>query len=165
MSTRLRRPRFGVRVRLLLAVMAAVTLALGIGVAAFNVLLSHRLSASATALARAQAEVELTSLRVVDGKVVAPEAPDEGRLGIPVWVFSGRDVLESPPASSSISAAAASLVGGSERSISVGDEVRLYGLPVSDQGVRVGTVVAAVSLDAYTETARSAGHCSWRRSF
>ena len=156
MSMGLRRPRLGVRVRLLLAVMAAVAIALGIGVTAFNVLLSHRLSASPTALARAQAEIELTSLRVVDGKLFAPEAPDEGRLGIPVWVFSGTDVLESPATSPSITAAAASLVGGPERSISVGDEVRLYALPVSDRGVRVGTVVAAVSLDAYTETAHSA---------
>ena len=84
-----RRFRFGVRLRLLLAVAAAVAIALAIGVTAFNVLLGQRLSASATSLARAQAEVELSSLRIVDGKLDAPESPDEGRLGIPVWVFAG----------------------------------------------------------------------------
>ena len=151
-----RRFRFGVRLRLLLAVAAAVAIALAIGVTAFNVLLGQRLSASATSLARAQAEVELSSLRIVDGKLEAPESPDEGRLGIPVWVFAGTQVLESPTASPTIVAAATSLAGGPERSRTVGEEVRLYALPVSDRGVRVGTVVAAVSLDAYGETARSA---------
>lgn len=156
MRRRLRTPRLGVRSRLLLAVAAAVAIALVIGVAAFNVLLGQRLSASATALARAQAEVELSSLRVVDGKLVAPEGPDEGKLGIPVWVFSGPHGLEAPTTSPDIAAAATSLVGGPERSVTVGEEVRLYALPISDRGVRVGTVVSAVSLDAYQETARSA---------
>ena len=151
-----RLPRLGVRRRLLLAVAVAVAIALVIGVAAFNVLLSQRLSASATALARAQAEVELSSLRVVDGKLVAPEAPDEGRLGIPLWVFAGTRALEAPTTSPQIAAAVRSLVGGPERALTVGGEARLYVLPVSDRGVRVGTVVAAVSLDAYEETGHSA---------
>ena len=148
--------RFGVRLRLLLAVTAAVAIALAIGVAAFNVLLGQRLSASATALARAQAAVELGSLEIVSGKPVAPEVPDEGKLGIPVWVFSGNKVIEEPKASRSIDNAVASLVGGPERSLSVGGKVRLYSLPITDRGARIGTVVAAVSLDAYDETARSA---------
>ncbi len=151
-----RRVRLGVRWRLLLAVAAAVAIALAIGVVAFNVLLEKRLSASATSLARAQAEVELSSLRVVGGKLVAPEGPDEGRIGIPVWVFAGRRMLEAPPTSGHVDAAVARLVGGRERALSVGEEVRLYALPISDRGVRVGTVVAAVSLDAYGETRRSA---------
>ncbi len=156
MTRRLRVPRLGVRSRLLLAVAAAVALAIAIGVTAFNVLLGQRLSASATALARAQAEVELSSLQVVDGNLVSPEGPDEGRLGIPVWVFAGAHALEAPTASPNIAAAVASLVGGPERSLSVEGEVRVYALPISDRGVRVGTVVAAVSLDAYGETRRSA---------
>ncbi len=151
-----RRLRLGVRFRLLLAVAAAVAIALAIGVTAFNVLLGQRLSASATSLAQAQAEIELGSLRIVGGKPVAPEAPDEGKLGIPVWVFAGSQVIEEPKASRSIGNAVASLVGGPERAVSVDGKVRLYSLPITDRGARIGTVVAAVSLDAYDETAHSA---------
>lgn len=150
------RLRLGVRLRLLVAVAAAVALALVIGVTAFNVLLGQRLSASATSLARAQAEVELSSLNVIDGKLVAPEGPDEGRLGIPVWVFAGKRVIEAPTTSAEITAAASSLADGPERSLSVGEKARLYALPVIDNGKRVGTVVTAVSLDPYQETGRTA---------
>jgi signal transduction histidine kinase len=151
-----RRIRLGIRMRLLFAVAVAVAIALAIGVTAFNVLLGQRLSASATSLARAQAEVELGSLQIVEGKPVAPEVPDEGKLGIPVWVFAGKQAIEAPRTSRAIRTTVASLVGGPERSLSVDGKVLLYSLPISGRGVRVGTVVAAVSLDAYEETARSA---------
>ena len=65
--------------RLLLAAVGAVALALVVGVVAFNLFLGQRLSASATSLARAQAAAELSSLEIVDGKlVVAEPGLDEG---------------------------------------------------------------------------------------
>ena len=67
--------RLGIRTRLLLAVVGAVSLALAFGVVAFNVLLDQRLSDSATSLARAQAVAALSALDVVNGTVVAPGAP------------------------------------------------------------------------------------------
>lgn len=146
--------RFGVRTRLLLAVVGAVTVALVIGVAAFNLFLDQRLSDSAVALAKAQAAAEVSSLRVVDGQLVAPEGPDEGAtIGSPVWVFAGTRPLEAPQVAPSLTAVAASLAGGPERTVRVNEEVRLYALPVVDNGKRVGTVVAGVPLDAYDETA------------
>ena len=135
--------RIGVRTRLLLAVVGAVSLALVVGVAAFNLLLGQRLSDSATALAKAQANAALSALDVVDGKIVAPEGPDEGAtLGSPVWVFSGTSALETPRVDPSLTTVALSLANSPERTIRVNEEIRLYALPVVDGGVQVGTVVA-----------------------
>lgn len=146
--------RLGIRTRLLLAVVGAVSLALAFGVVAFNVLLDQRLSDSATSLARAQAVAALSALDVVNGTVVAPGAPREGaRVGSPVWVFSGRTVIEEPRVDPSLTTAALSLADGPERTIRVGEETRLYALPVVDGDARVGTVVAGVPLDPYDETA------------
>ena len=146
--------RLGVRTRLLLAVIGAVAIALVVGVAAFNIFLGQRLSASAVSLARAQAEAELSSLQIVGGRVVVPKSRDEGtRVGSPSWVFEGQTNLESPRVPASWSAAAAKLAGGPEHTIRVNESVRLYSIPVVDGGNRVGTVVAGVLLDPYDETA------------
>ena len=143
----------GVRTRLLLAAVGAVALALVVGVVAFNLFLGQRLSASATSLARAQAEAELSSLEVVDGRLVAPTGLEEGAVGSPVWVFSGTTVLEKPRVPASLTDAAASLADGPERATRFKESLRLYALPVTDHGHRVGTVVAGVSLAPYDETA------------
>lgn len=148
--------RLGVRSRLLIAIVGAVAVALVVGIAAFNLFLGQRLSASATALAKAQAEAELASLQVENGKLVAPEGPDEGTVTSQAWVFEGTRLLEAPRAPERLSEAAKSLAGGPERSASVAEEARLYAIPVSENGVRYGTVVVAVSLDPYEETERTA---------
>ena len=146
--------RLGVRTRLLLAAVGAVALALVIGVAAFNLFLGQRLSASATSLARAQAAAELSSLEIVDGKLVSPSGLEEGAaVGSPVWVFSGTTILEKPRVPASLTAAAAALAGGPERATRFKESLRLYALPVTNHGDRVGTVVAGVSLAPYNETA------------
>jgi signal transduction histidine kinase len=151
----MRRPlRVGVRTRLLLAVVGAVAIALIIGVTAFNVFLGQRLSASAVSLARAQAAAELSSLEVVNGKLVSPEGLDEGAsVGSPFWVFAGTTNVEKPRVPAPWTAAASSLAGGPERTIRVNESVRLYALPVTRSGKRIGTVVAGVSLAPYDETA------------
>lgn len=146
--------RIGVRTRLLLAVIAAVGLALVVGVTAFNLFLGQRLSDSAVALARAQAAAEISSLEIVSGKLVPPEGLDDGTaVGSPVWIFAGSTLLEKPRVSPSLTAAATSLAGGPERALRFKESVRLYALPVSHEGKRLGTVVAGVSLGPYDETA------------
>lgn len=152
----MRFPRLGVRTRLLIAIVGAVAIALTIGVAALNVLLGQRLAASATALAKAQAETELSSLRVEGGTLISPEAPDAGALTHQVWVFARSEVLEAPRAPVELDRTARSLAGSPERSLDIGEEARLYAIPVIENGVRYGTVVAAVSLDPYEETGRAA---------
>ena len=149
-----RRFRLGVRTRLLLTVAGAVSIALVIGVTAFNLLLDQRLTDSEIALAQGQATAEASALQVVDGQLVTPERPDEGvKIGSPVWVFAGKRPLESPRVAPSLDALARSLADGPERTVRVKEEIRLYALPVLHDGARVGTVVAGVPLEPYDETA------------
>ena len=148
--------RLGVRTRLLVAVVGAVALALAIGVTGFYALLGQRLSASATSLAKARAEAELSSLRITDGRLVAPEGPDDRRaqpgLGLrrrPCCSSDhGRRLRSTRPRSRSR--------GGPERSLDLGEQTRLYALPIVENGVRYGTLVSAISLDPYEETGRTA---------
>ena len=144
----------GVRTRLLLAAVGAVAIALVIGVAAFNLVLMQRLSDNAVSLAHAQAEEELASLEVVDGKLVVRTGLErqEGVSG-PVWVFQDAKAIEQPRAPAKLRAAAAALAGGPERTTRVDESIRLYALPVRNAGVRVGTVVVGVRLEPYKETA------------
>jgi signal transduction histidine kinase len=148
--------RLGVRTRLLVAVVGAVALALAVGVAAFNVFLGQRLSASATALARAQADAAVSSLRVRDGRLVVPEAADQVDVSSQTWVFEGARALEAPRAPAHVQEAASALAGGPERSLDVRESVRLYAVPVTMGGVRRGTVVSGVSLNPYDETSTAA---------
>jgi len=152
----MKRPKLGVRARLLLAVVAAVVLALAVGVTAFTLLLSHRLSASATSLARAQAQAAVSSLDVRGGRLSAHEAPDQGASPGQVWVFADKRQVEAPNASRVVAAAARALAGGPERTETVEEQTRLYALPVVDNGRRFGTVVSAVALDPYEDTERTA---------
>src|ERR1700675_3049903 len=149
-------PRLGVRSRLLVAIVAAVTMALVVAVVAFSFLLGQRLSASATSLARAQAEAEAASLEIRDGALVTPERPDARKAGSQVWVFAGARALEAPRVSQEIDQAARSLANGAERSLDIREQTRLYAVPVVQNDVRYGTVVSAVSLDPYEETGRAA---------
>ena len=149
----MRRPRLGVRARLLFAVVAAVALALTVSVAAFTVLLSHRLSASATSLARAQAQAALSSLDVRGGRLVVPVS---GARPAQVWVFSRGRQLEAPNVPHELAVGARALAGGPERAANAGGQTRLYALPVVERGARYGTVVSAVSLDPYEDTERTA---------
>jgi two-component system OmpR family sensor kinase len=148
--------RLGIRLRLLAAIVGAVAVALAVGVAAFNLLLEQRLSASAVGLAKAKAETELDSVRIRDGKLVAPSGPQEGSLPSTVWFYAGGRVVEAPRAPFRLHEAARALAAGPERSADVGDHTILYSLPVVQQGKRYGTVVSAVSREPYEQTARTA---------
>ena len=149
-------PRLGVRTRLLLAIVVAVAASLAIGVAAFNLLLGDQLASSAQDLAKAEAVAELSSLRVEHGGLLAPAGPNQGRVASQVWVFAGSNVLEAPRVPEDVDAAARSLAGGPERSLGVGEDVRMHAVPIVQNGKRYGTVVTAVSLDAYQQTERAA---------
>jgi signal transduction histidine kinase len=149
-------PRLGVRSRLLVATVAAVAVALTLALVAFSFLLGERLSTSATSLAKAQAQAELSSVAIRNGKLVAPEGPDDATVASQVWVFTGSRVLEAPSVTREVDEAARSLAAGPESSLDIGEQTRLYALPIVENGVRYGTIVSAVSLDPYEETSRSA---------
>ena len=75
--------RLGLRRRLELSVIVAVALSLVLLLAAFNVVLRHRLSADANNAVIARASAELAALRVVDGRLTVPELPDAARARCP----------------------------------------------------------------------------------
>jgi signal transduction histidine kinase len=143
------------RSRLLAAVLLSVAGALAVTVLAFNLILDGRLSSDATNLLHDRSSAELSTLRVVDGRLFAAESPDDAALDSQVWVFAGNRPLERPRVPARLDRAAAGLVGGSHRTIDVGS-TRLYAVPVVRAGRRLGTVVAGVSLQPYQRTARIA---------
>ena len=148
--------RLGVRSRLLAAIVVAVAVGLAVAVAAFSFLLGQRLDASATSLARSEAEAAVSALEIRDNELIPPEWPDEEAHNSKIWVFAGSNVLEAPNATEGVDVAARSLAEGAERSLDVGDEARLYAIPVVRENVRYGTVVAAVPLAPYEETGHTA---------
>ena len=143
------------RSRLLAAVLLSVAGALAVTVLAFNLILDGRLSSDATNLLHERASAELSTLRVVDGRLHAAESPDDAALDSQVWVFAGARPLERPRVPARLDRAAGGLAGGPHRTIEVGS-TRLYAVPVVRADRRLGTVVAGVSLQPYQRTARIA---------
>jgi two-component system, OmpR family, sensor kinase len=147
--------RPGLRGRLHLTVTLGVAVLIAALTAGFNLALSARLDRDATDLARARAASGLTAVRLEDGRLTVPEAPDDRSLGSLGWVFAGRRVLEAPHAQARTTAAARALVLSGGRTADVND-TRLYAAPVRQGGRRVGTVVSGVSLEPYERTAHAA---------
>jgi two-component system, OmpR family, sensor kinase len=148
-------PRAGLRGRLLVTVILGVGVLIAALTAGFNVVLDARLDRDATDLARARAASGLTAVRIVDGRLSVPEAPDERSLGSLGWVFAGTRALEAPRAEPNTTAAARGVALSGDRTRDV-DDTRLYAVPVRSAGRRVGTVVSGVSLEPYERTAHAA---------
>jgi signal transduction histidine kinase len=150
--------KLGIRARLLLAVIAIVTLATVVLVVSFNYILAGRLTASATAAARARAEAEVEALHVTGGRIVPAEAPDAGIVASQVWILGPTgNTLEAPQGSEALQHAVALLARSRGRTVQVAAlDARLYAVPVIASTRRLGTVVAAVSTKPYEETQRTA---------
>ena len=90
----------------------------------------------------------------MDGKLVSPDRPRGGCGGRePGLGVRRHDDSREAARARSLTAAAAALAGGPERATRFKESLRLYALPVTHDGNRVGTVVAGVSLAPYDETA------------
>lgn len=153
---RLGRPR-GVRNRLLLVIVLSVGAALALMTAAFNVVLWRTLTHDADNLVKARAAAEVSSLRVVGGRLVTPEAPDNASLESQAWVFVGSESIEEPRVDPALTRAAAGAAATPGQTVDVaGRQTRLYATPVVAGGKRLGTVVAGVSLAPYERTRRIA---------
>jgi two-component system, OmpR family, sensor kinase len=149
--------RFGIRTRLLLAVLGAVAVAVAAMTAGFNLLLARNLSHNAGDVARARAAAQLAALRTSGGRLRMGETPDEALGESRFWVFSRGRALEAPRASGAVAVAARSLAGGPPRFLDMNRaDVRLYSAPAVFDGKRLGTVVAGVSLGPYEQTRRTA---------
>lgn len=150
-----RMPQPGLRGRLHLTVIVGVAVLIAALTAGFNLALAARLGRDATDLARARAASALTAVRLVDGRLTVPEAPDDRSLGSLGWVFAGGRVLEAPRAEADTTAAARALALSGRRKRDI-DDTRLYAVPVRDAGRPAGTVVAGVSLEPYERTGHTA---------
>ena len=145
--------RLGLRRRLLLVVLATVVVAVAGLVAGFNLVLAGTLDSNAHDLVRSRADAQLASLRVEGGKLAVGEAPDDRSADAYLWVFAGTRRLEGPRAAPDVERAVRGLVGGPARYVDVSStDTRLYAVPVTGHGKRVGTVIAGLSLAPYEET-------------
>jgi signal transduction histidine kinase len=148
--------RLSLRRRLLLSVTGALAIALVVLIGAFNVVLHERLGHEASSALAARASAALASLHVVGGTLAAPEAPDAAAPDTQAWVFAGRHLLEQPPADPALQHAAQRISGGRGTQDPPGTHARLYAVPVVADGRRLGTVVTAISLTPYQNTAQTA---------
>jgi two-component system, OmpR family, sensor kinase len=149
--TRLRAPR-ALRARLLLAIVLGVGVALAVGTVGFNVLIARSLSNDADEIVHARAAAERATLRIDDGRIVAPEVATAGTIDTRAWIFQGTTALRSPPVGAELDRQAAALAMGPERSVDVRGDVRLYARPVVSDGRRLGTVVVGISMAPYDRT-------------
>lgn len=137
------------RARLLVTVLAIVGVTLAVTVAAFNVLLSWQLDADADAVVRSRAAQELAQVLVIDGRVAA--RPRGGpNLETRAWILQGDVPISEPRVAPELRLAALALArsGGSTARVTAPSTL-LHAVPVTDDGRRVGTVVAGVSLAPY----------------
>jgi two-component system, OmpR family, sensor kinase len=144
-----------VRMRLIVVVAIVVGGALAAMTAGFNVLLERSLDGDATRLAHARATTILSSLRVEQHRIVLSGAPDDEAIDSQAWIFEGTREVEHPNTSNQAAGAARSLVLSGRTRIDLGD-LRLYAIPVTADGRRVGAVVAGVSLAPYEQTRKTA---------
>jgi signal transduction histidine kinase len=145
-----------VRTRLLLAVLAAVTVALAAATIGFNLLLSYANADDADSLLRQRAEAERAQIAVVKGRLRLEETFGESVGDSHIWIFENGHAIEQPRSHPLTTAAALELVGGPTRFATVKQtDERLYALPIVVNGHRYGTIVAGLSLSPYEQTERS----------
>jgi len=146
----------GLRGRLLLSVLAAITVVVGALVLGFNLVLADRLDSEAGSVLQARASAEVASLHVVAGHIQLTEAPDAGIPDSQVWVFQGRRALEQPRSPGN-DAAAFGLAARAPATMDVAaTDTRLSAVPVAEARRQVGAVVVGISLAPYRQTRRTA---------
>jgi signal transduction histidine kinase len=146
-----------VRTRLLLVVLAAVSIALVVATVSFNLLLAQTSDTDANSLLRQRADTERGLISVANGKLELADPSDDAIGDSRVWVFDGQSIVEAPRARPATAAAAQSLASGPSRFLNVGDsDERLFAVPVVKDGRRYGTVVVGTSLAPYEQTRRTA---------
>jgi two-component system OmpR family sensor kinase len=147
----------GLRGRLLVGVGVIVALALVLMTAAFNVVIRHSLDGDAASLARTRAAAALATVHATGGHlIVGDNDTDDTAIGAQIWIFDRAGTIQPPRTTAQrLDAAAASLAGAPRSTIDVYG-TRLYGTPIVKNGVRVGTLVTGVSLEAYEQTTRTA---------
>jgi signal transduction histidine kinase len=126
-----------------------------------NLLLSSVLASEADSVLRARAEAAATTVQVApDGTVSVTDVRDDEALDVGTWIFDPEGGTVEVPSGSSpaLNAAAARLaaVGGGTRAVGSADPVRLFALPVVDEGRQIASVVTSTPLAPYEQVLRLA---------
>jgi signal transduction histidine kinase len=146
--------RLGLRGRLTLVVALGGALVIGALVLIFNLALRSSLQGDANRVVSARAAAALGTVTVRSGRVRSREAPDQGAIDAQAWIYAGRRAIERPRAPQSVQFLANGLAGGVTTYIDdPTTDTRLYTTPIKRGGMRVGTVVAALSLEPYERSA------------
>ncbi|HWE12716.1 MAG TPA: HAMP domain-containing sensor histidine kinase [Solirubrobacteraceae bacterium] len=154
---RRRRPRYGLRERIWLTVVAAMGVALLGLTAGFNLLVAGRLTDEANSVASARAAAELDAVRVSTAGIQVIRASGADPFDTPTWVFDARRAVERPRAGAPEQAAAQALTRRGRGFVDApSGNTRLYGLPILQGGRRIGTVVGAVDLAPYQQIGTTA---------
>jgi two-component system, OmpR family, sensor kinase len=145
------------RQQLVLAACGAVVAALIAVSTLFYVVLQHRLDRDASDTLRTRAQAALTAVTLSHGQLALRESPHDQLLDQGVWVFQGTRAVDRPFGSAAVQRAAGELANlGDSQQRDVQPDARLRSVPVTEGGRRVGTVVAAVSLQPFEHTAHLA---------
>jgi two-component system heavy metal sensor histidine kinase CusS len=141
------------RGRLTAFAVLAAALAVGLLVIAFNLVLGASLDRDANSRLRSRAAAAATTVETERGRVQVRESAADEAIDSQVWVFQGNRAVVRANAPAAVQRAVTSLAGGPRRFADVpGRDARLYTLPLTDDGRRLGTVVVGLSLEAYDRT-------------
>jgi signal transduction histidine kinase len=142
------------RGRLTVVALLATTIAVAVIVLGFNLILASTLRADVQSQLRTHAAAAATTVKPGErGGVRIRESPDDGAIDSRVWIFEGTKAIEHPLALPELDGAARSLAGAPRGFLHVEHPgAELYALPLTGDGRRIGTVVAAQSLSAYERT-------------
>jgi signal transduction histidine kinase len=148
------RPRFHtLRDRLTAVAVLVAAVAIAALTLAFNLLLASGLHGDIDNRLRTQAAAAATTVGVRGDRLVLRESANDDAVDRRTWIYQGRRAIERPSGSSELQRAADALAGRSDVFVDLRQpEVRLYASPITDEGRRLGTVVAAQSLAAYDRT-------------
>src|SRR4051794_22978063 len=141
------------RGRLTALALLATAIAVALLVLGFNLILAATLRGDAERRLRAQAAAASTTVHAVGDHLELDESPNDGAIDERVWIYERRRLLEGPGTTAEIDRAATSLAGGPSRFAHIDEPgTKLFALPITHHGRRMGTVVVAESLAAYDRT-------------
>ena len=132
-----------------IAVLAGWLIILTVGL---GMTLSSRLDQQIDDTLRVRAQAASTVVEISHGSLVGVrESATDKELDTGIYVFAGDRAVAQPHTSARSAHAAAELADSPTRYATRGDR-RFYVLPLQDNGHRVGSVVAVLETDPYTET-------------
>ena len=118
-----------------------------------DLVLVDQLDAQAADVLRARTEAAAATVSVDPaGRVAVREPRSDEVLDTQIWVYEGDRVLEEPLRRQALRPAVESVVGRGERLTDV-EDTRLFARPVLSHGHQVGTIVSAVDLQPYANSA------------